>query len=160
MYGRERFLKPVLPAPLTLDHRPGQIKIPFSNLAVWKRYLHYSKAILWHLYAYNETATFSGTTLTVFLLRPKRSKLTWPSILAYSVSSLPIPTFCPGWILVPRCPTITLPAETYWPSPHFTPSILGLDSRPLRELPTPILCAKANHLFYLYISVMPRLFPL
>src|ERR1700730_1069959 len=34
-----------------------------------------------------------------------------------------------------------LPAVTNWPPKRFTPSIWGLESRPLRELPTPFLCA-------------------
>ena len=52
-----------------------------------------------------------------------------------------MPTLVPGWILVPRWRTMIVPERIVWPSPHFTPSILGLLSRPLREEPTPFLCA-------------------
>src|SRR5499426_4738814 len=39
-----------------------------------------------------------------------------------------------------------LPAVTNCPPKRFTPSIWGLESRPLRELPTPFLCAMTLHL--------------
>ena len=41
-------------------------------------------------------------TLTCFLSLPLRSNLTTPSLRAKSVSSPPMPTLLPGWILVPR----------------------------------------------------------
>lgn len=93
---------------------------------------------------YTTFSTF--LTLTTFLSRPFLSKLTTPSTFANRVSSPPIPTFKPGWILVPRWRTNILPARTNWPSALFTPSILGCESRPFLELPTPFLCAKVNHL--------------
>src|SRR5687767_9504933 len=64
-----------------------------------------------------------------------------PSTLANSVSSLPRPTLAPGLKRVPRWRTRMEPPVTNCPPKRFTPSICGLESRPLRELPTPFLCA-------------------
>src|SRR6202789_2089267 len=52
-----------------------------------------------------------------------------------------MPTPSPAWNLVPRWRTITLPPATVSPPNSFTPSILGLESRPLREEPPAFLCA-------------------
>ena len=49
----------------------------------------------------NYSAT--GITETCFLSLPFLWNLTTPSTVANRVSSLPRPTFTPGWILVPRC---------------------------------------------------------
>ena len=57
-------------------------------------------------------------------------KRTVPSERAKSVSSFPFPTFTPGWILVPLCRTMILPAETTCPSPRLTPSLLLMLSLP------------------------------
>src|SRR5439155_20470010 len=58
-----------------------------------------------------------------------------------SVWSLPMPTLMPGWMGVPRWRTMIVPARTACPSERLTPNILGLLSRPLRDEPTPFLCA-------------------
>ena len=44
------------------------------------------------------SATATGYTETCFLSLPNLSNLTFPSTVANNVSSLPIPTFVPGWI--------------------------------------------------------------
>src|SRR5438874_8487140 len=62
-----------------------------------------------------------------------------------------MPTLMPGWMRVPRWRMMIVPARTACPSERFTPSILGLLSRPLRELPTPFLCAMTLPLYcFLY----------
>src|SRR5262245_20423883 len=76
--------------------------------------------------------------------RPARSsKRTWPSVLANRVKSRPSPTLTPGQKRVPRWRTRMEPCGTHCPAKRLTPSILGWLSRPLRELPTPFLCAIA-----------------
>src|SRR4051812_39535656 len=52
---------------------------------------------------------------------------------------MPVPG--PGRKRVPRWRTMIIPAFTSWPANIFTPSIFGLESRPLREEPRPFLCA-------------------
>src|SRR5581483_8568467 len=85
-----------------------------------------------------------GNTLTVLRLRgPLISNCTRPFTLAYSVSSLPMPTFVPGWNRVPRWRTNILPASTCSPAKRLTPSHCECESRPLRELPPAFLCAIA-----------------
>src|SRR5688572_28647758 len=64
-----------------------------------------------------------------------------PSTLANSVSSEPRPTLRPGLKRVPRWRTRMEPPVTHCPPKRLTPSICGFESRPLRELPTPFLCA-------------------
>ena len=49
------------------------------------------------------------------LLPRERVKEIWPETLANRVSSEPLPTFRPGWTLVPRCLTMMLPADRVWP---------------------------------------------
>src|SRR6185437_7489216 len=84
--------------------------------------------------------TPDGRMLTV--LRPRDSpNCTFPSTSAKSVSSPPRPTFAPGWNLVPRCRTRISPAWTDWPPKRLTPSRCAFESRPLRELDAPFLCA-------------------
>ena len=68
--------------------------------------------------------------LTCLRSRPTRSKETRPSTRANRVSSLPRPTFSPGWMCVPRWRTRMLPARTNWPSPRFTPRRFDSESRP------------------------------
>src|SRR3954462_3933855 len=73
-------------------------------------------------------------------LRPRRSaNFTEPGALAKSVSSLPRPTFSPGWNLVPRWRTMMAPAVTIVPSYTFTPRRWALESRPLRVEPPPLV---------------------
>src|SRR5262249_39616933 len=55
--------------------------------------------------------------------------------------SLPSPTLSPGFSRVPRCRTRMEPPDTSCPSNRLTPSRCALESRPLRELPNPFLCA-------------------
>src|SRR5579884_840391 len=52
-----------------------------------------------------------------------------------------MPTLLPAKKRVPRCRTRIEPAVTRLPSYRLTPSRLAWLSRPLRELPTPFLCA-------------------
>src|SRR6266487_4977118 len=76
------------------------------------------------------------------VLRPRDwPNCTLPSTSANSVSSPPRPTLTPGWNLVPRWRTRISPALTVWPPKRFTPSRWALESRPLRELDAPFLCA-------------------
>src|SRR5438046_10738941 len=66
---------------------------------------------------------------------------TRPSRLAKIVSSRPIPAPGPGRKRVPRCRTMIVPDVTPWPSKTLTPSILGAESRPFLDDPSPFLCA-------------------
>src|SRR5665647_3614203 len=82
-------------------------------------------------------------------LRPRRvPNFTAPGARANNVSSLPRPTFWPGWKWVPRCRTMISPADTTWPPKRFTPRRWAFESRPLREALAPFLCAMANLLSY------------
>jgi len=47
----------------------------------------------------------------------------------------------PGWNWVPRWRTMIEPALISSPPKRFTPSILGLESRPFRVEPPPFFCA-------------------
>src|SRR3954469_19329035 len=87
----------------------------------------------------------TGTMFTV--LRPRFSpNWTAPAARANSVSSLPRPTLTPGWNLVPRWRIRISPAFTSWPPYRFTPRRWAFESRPLRELDAPFLCAIAVQL--------------
>src|SRR5690349_1662248 len=66
---------------------------------------------------------------------------TAPADSANSVSSLPRPTFAPGWKWVPRWRTMISPALTCWPPNRLTPSRCALESRPFRLDEAPFLCA-------------------
>src|SRR6266571_8483364 len=90
-------------------------------------------------------AASAGTMFTV--LRPRFTpNSTAPAASANSVSSLPRPTLTPGWNLVPRWRIRISPAFTTWPPNRLTPRYCGLESRPLRELDAPFLCAMAGQL--------------
>src|SRR5215212_2235479 len=73
--------------------------------------------------------------------RPLSSNLTRPSINANSVSSLPRPTFLPGFHFVPRWRARMFPPRTRSPPNFFSPNRCEFESRPLRDEPTPFLCA-------------------
>src|SRR6201999_1331906 len=74
--------------------------------------------------------------------RPRcEPNVTLPATSANRVSSPPRPTLMPGWKWVPRCRTMISPAFTDWPPKRLTPSRWALESRPLRELDAPFLCA-------------------
>src|SRR6185437_7442114 len=76
------------------------------------------------------------------VLRPRRvPNSTWPVDSAKSVSSPPRPTRSPGWNFVPRWRIRISPALTSCPPKRFTPNRWALESRPLRELDAPFLCA-------------------
>src|SRR5215470_6080222 len=78
------------------------------------------------------------------VLRPRLvPNSTEPVASANSVSSPPRPTLTPGWNLVPRWRTRISPALTTCPPNRLTPSRLAVESRPLRELDAPFLCAIA-----------------
>src|SRR5207248_1935192 len=64
-----------------------------------------------------------------------------PSTSANSVSSLPRPTFFPGFHFVPRWRARMLPPKTCSPPNFFRPKRCECESRPLRDEPTPFLCA-------------------
>src|SRR6202165_1780451 len=84
------------------------------------------------------------------VLRPRLTpNSTAPGALANRVSSPPRPTFTPGWKWVPRWRTRISPALTIWPPKRLTPSRWAAESRPLRELEAPFLCA---------MCLLPRLF--
>src|SRR5690606_16541490 len=88
----------------------------------------------------------TGVMLTTWRLSsPLTAKLTCPSTVANSVWSRPTPTFEPAWNLVPRWRTMMEPADTNSPPNAFTPSILGLESRPFRVEPPPFFCAISNY---------------
>src|SRR3954471_17744098 len=69
---------------------------------------------------------------------------TEPAARANRVSSLPRPTFAPGWKWVPRWRTMISPAFTTWPPYRLTPSRCALESRPFREELAPFLCAMSR----------------
>src|SRR4029079_12392996 len=75
--------------------------------------------------------------------RPRRHVVnsTVPAAGAKSVSSLPMPTPSPALKREPRWRTMISPPVTFWPAKTLTPSIFGLESRPLRLEPRPFLCA-------------------
>ena len=50
-----------------------------------------------------------------------------------------MPTFLPGWTLVPRWRTMIVPALMRVPSNTFTPRRWALESRPLRVEPPPLV---------------------
>src|SRR5690349_8848602 len=80
----------------------------------------------------------AGVTITWCLfIEPLTANDTWPSTRANKVWSLPTPTLVPGWNLVPRWRTMIEPALMSSPPKAFTPSIFGLESRPLRVEPPP-----------------------
>src|SRR4028119_1359273 len=91
--------------------------------------------------------------------RPLSSNLTKPSIKANNVSSLPRPTFLPGFHFVPRWRAKMLPPSTRSPPNFFSPNRCDCESRPLRELPTPFLCAitQPRKLVSSQLSVVPYL---
>src|SRR5688500_1565423 len=52
-----------------------------------------------------------------------------------------MPTFGPGWNVLPRWRTMIVPDRTYWPSPRLTPSRLPALSRPFLLDEPAFLCA-------------------
>ena len=74
-------------------------------------------------------------------MRSLVQELDAPVILANKVSSLPRPTFRPGFTRVPRCRTMIVPPGTTCPPNALNPSRCAFESRPFRELPCPFLCA-------------------
>src|SRR6185295_6614121 len=95
----------------------------------------------------------TGSTSTT--LRPLRSpNLTAPSTSENSVSSPPIPTFLPGWNLVPRWRTMIVPALTLVPPNAFTPRRWALESRPLRVEPPPLVFDMAGPSYFVAILVI------
>jgi len=67
--------------------------------------------------------------------------LTLPAVLAKRVSSCPLPTFNPGWILEPLWRMMMVPAFTRAPAGAFTPRRLPALSLPFLELELLFLCA-------------------
>src|SRR6059058_5175644 len=91
-------------------------------------------------YLAGTSAAGSATMLTA--RRPRTlPNVTTPPTSANRVSSPPRPTPGPGWKWVPRWRTRISPALTIWPPNRFTPSRCAAESRPLRELEAPFLCA-------------------
>src|SRR6266849_1448589 len=83
----------------------------------------------------------SGSTITNFPIDPLLRNLMRPVILAKRVSSLPRPTFSPGFTRVPRWRTMIVPPGTSCPPKALKPSRCAFESRPFREVPCPFLCA-------------------
>lgn len=78
--------------------------------------------------------------MTSMSLRPRRSmNRTVPSAVANNVSSLPMLTLSPGWILVPRWRTKIAPELTRVPAKTYTPKRCDCESRPLRVDPAPLV---------------------
>src|SRR3954452_25532776 len=77
------------------------------------------------------------------MVRPLRADLnsTVPGLVAKIVWSRPRPVPSPGQKRVPRWRTMISPPVTFWPAKTLTPSMLGLDSRPLRLDSSPFLFA-------------------
>src|ERR1051325_8929256 len=72
---------------------------------------------------------------------PRSLHMILPLILAKRVSSFPRPTLRPGFTRVPRWLTMIVPPGTIWPPNALKPRRCAFESRPLRELPKPFLCA-------------------
>src|SRR5208283_4807871 len=89
----------------------------------------------------NYSATSMGSTITNLPIEPLFRNLMRPVILANKVSSLPRPTFSPGFTRVPRCRTMMVPPGTICPPNALNPSRCAFESRPFREVPCPFLCA-------------------
>ncbi len=66
---------------------------------------------------------------------------TTPAMTEYRVSSVPLRTFLPGCILVPRCRTSIIPDFIVCPSPTLVPKYCGFESRPNLVDPPAFLCA-------------------
>src|SRR5262249_27823131 len=93
----------------------------------------------------SSTNTYSiGRMLMTRPRAPWSSKRTRPLTFAKIVSSLPRPALSPGRKRRPRCRTMMVPPLTRLPSCALTPSRCEFESRPLRELPCPFLCAIAE----------------
>src|SRR3954447_14307125 len=77
------------------------------------------------------------------MVRPLRAvlKSTTPGRVAKIVWSRPRPVPSPGRKRVPRWRTMISPPLTRWPANTLTPSIFGVESRPLRDEPSPFLWA-------------------
>src|SRR6202521_2861514 len=82
-----------------------------------------------------------GSTITNLPIEPLFRNLMRPVILAKRVSSLPRPTFRPGFTGVPRCVTMMVPPGTICPPNALNPSRCAFESRPFLEVPCPFLCA-------------------
>src|SRR5580700_7408856 len=91
----------------------------------------------------NYSAISIGSTITNLPIEPLFRNLMRPVILANKVSSLPRPTFSPGFTRVPRCRTMMVPPGTTCPPNALNPSRCAFESRPFREVPCPFLCAIA-----------------
>src|SRR5665213_4569016 len=76
-----------------------------------------------------------GRDFTLFALKDGEVKY---------VKSRPMPTLRPGWTTVPTWRTRMFPASTIWPAWRLIPRRCDCESRPLRELPWPFLCAMAQ----------------
>src|SRR5215831_7100629 len=74
-------------------------------------------------------------------MEPRSLKTMRPVTLAKSVSSLPRPTFTPGFTRVPRWRTMMVPPGTSCPPNALNPRRCALESRPFRDVPCPFLCA-------------------
>src|SRR5215831_11366413 len=83
----------------------------------------------------------TGSTTTNFPIDPLSRNLIRPVILANRVSSLPRPTFSPGFTRVPRWRTMIVPPGTTCPPNALNPSRCEFESRPFRDVPCPFLCA-------------------
>src|SRR5208282_1715758 len=83
----------------------------------------------------------NGSTITNLPICPLFRNLMRPVTLAKSVSSLPRPTFSPGFTRVPRCRMMIVPPGTTCPPNALNPSRCEFESRPFREVPCPFLCA-------------------
>ena len=81
----------------------------------------------------------AGMTLTNFPKRPRSSKRTIPLLRAKRVSSLPRPTFLPGFIFFPLCLTMIEPHFTDCPPKRLIPRRFERLSLPFRELPVAFL---------------------
>src|SRR5277367_2650220 len=77
----------------------------------------------------------TGSTITYLPIWPRSLKRITPVILANNVSSLPRPTFKPGFTRVPRCRTMIVPPGTSCPPNALKPSRCALESRPFRDVP-------------------------
>src|ERR1700688_1647795 len=101
------------------------------------------------------SATSMGSTITNLPMEPLFRNLMRPVILANRVSSLPRPTFSPGFTRVPRCRTMMVPPGTICPPKALNPSRCAFESRPLREVPCPFLCAM-DHSQFLKVAPASR----
>src|SRR5947209_7628168 len=122
---------------MTNDNRPATS----SKKKASPEARQYQASNLLPIYRKKSYFASTGSTITNLPIVPLSMNLMRPVILANNVSSLPRPTFRPGFTRVPRCRTMIVPPGTICPPNALNPSRCAFESRPFRDVPCPFLCA-------------------